>query len=60
MQGKNKAVVWAADGSKDLYQRALEEAKHILETHEPDLLSQEARTTIRSIVEETEAELGVS
>ncbi len=51
---------WLADGSKDLYQRALEEAKHILETHEPDPLSQEARTTIRSIVEDAEAELGVS
>ncbi len=51
---------WLADGSKDLYQRALEKAKHILETHEPDPLSQEARTTIRSIVEDAEAELGVS
>jgi len=51
---------WLADGSKDLYQRALEEAKHILETHEPDPLSQEASTTIRSIVEDAEAELGVS
>ena len=51
---------WLADGSKDLYQRALEKAKHILETHEPDPLSPEASTTIRSIVEDAEAELGVS
>ncbi len=51
---------WMADGSKDLYKRALEKARHILETHEPDPLSQEVRTTIRSIVEDAEAELGVS
>lgn len=50
---------WVADGSKDLYRRALEEAKHILETHEPDPLSREAIATIRSIVEDAEAELGV-
>ncbi len=51
---------WVADGSKSLHQRALEKAKHILETHVPDPLSQEAITTIRSIVEDAEAELGVS
>lgn len=51
---------WMADGSKDLYQSALEKARNILETHEPDPLSQEVCTTIRSIVEDAEAELGVS
>ena len=37
-----------------------EKAKHILATHRPKPLPQNVRGTIRSIVEETEEELGVS
>ena len=29
---------WTASGSTDIYQRAIEEARHILETHKPDPL----------------------
>jgi trimethylamine--corrinoid protein Co-methyltransferase len=50
---------WEASGSTDIYQRALEEAKYILENHKPDPLPDNVLATIRSIVEESEAELGV-
>jgi trimethylamine--corrinoid protein Co-methyltransferase len=50
---------WEAGGKTDLYQRALEEARYILENHKPDPLPDEVLTAIRSIVEEAEAELGV-
>ena len=50
---------WVAAGSTDLYQRAQEQARHILETHKPDPLSDDVLATLRSIVEEAEAELGV-
>ena len=51
---------WDAGGKTDLYQRALEEARFILENHKPDPLPDEVLATIRSIVEEAEAELGVT
>ena len=45
---------------QDLLARALEEARYILENHKPDPLPDEVLATIRSIVEEAEAELGVT
>ncbi len=50
---------WEATGSKDIYQRSLEEARYILENHKPDPLPDGVLATIRSIVEEAEVELGV-
>ena len=50
---------WTASGSKDIYQRAVEEARHILETHKPDPLPDDVLATIRGIVDEAEEELGV-
>jgi len=50
---------WEAGGRTDIYQRALEEARYILENHKPEPLPENVLTTIRSIVEESEAELGV-
>jgi trimethylamine---corrinoid protein Co-methyltransferase len=50
---------WQAAGSTDIYQRALEEARHILENHKPDPLPDDVLAAIRSIVEEAEAELGI-
>jgi trimethylamine--corrinoid protein Co-methyltransferase len=50
---------WEAAGSRDIYQRALEEARFILENHKPDPLPDDVLATIRSIVEEAEEELGV-
>jgi len=50
---------WEASGSTDIYQRALEEARHILETHKPDPLPDDVLASMRSIVEGAEEELGV-
>jgi trimethylamine--corrinoid protein Co-methyltransferase len=50
---------WEASGSTDIYQRATEEARQILETHKPDPLPDDVLSTLRSIIEEAEAELGV-
>ncbi len=50
---------WQAAGGTDIYHRALEEARYILENHRPDPLPDEVLSTIRSIVEEAEAELGI-
>ena len=50
---------WEAAGGTDIYQRALEEARYILENHKPEPLPENVLATIRSIVAESEAELGV-
>ena len=50
---------WRADGRTDIYHRALAEARYILENHKPDPLPDDVLATIRSIVEEAEAELGI-
>ena len=50
---------WTASGSTDIYQRAIEEAQHILKTHKPEPLPDGAPAAIRAIVEEAEEELGV-
>lgn len=51
---------WEASGGKSLYESAWEKARHILETHKPELLPSDVVSTIRSIVDEAEEELGVS
>lgn len=56
---RNMREDWAAAGSSDIYQRSQEKARFILENHEPDPLPKGAAETIRSIVQEAEAELGV-
>jgi trimethylamine--corrinoid protein Co-methyltransferase len=56
---RNMREDWEAAGSTDIYQRALEEAKYILENHKPDPLPDHVLAKIRSIVEEAEEELGV-
>ncbi len=53
-------VDWEADGGKGLYDRAWEKARHILKTHKPEPLPSDVVSTIRSIVDEAEEELGVS
>jgi trimethylamine--corrinoid protein Co-methyltransferase len=50
---------WTAAGSTDMHQRAIEEARHILETHKPDPLPDGVLAALRAIVEEAEEELGV-
>ena len=50
---------WEAAGSPDIYKRAHDQAIEILETYEPPPLPDDVLTTIRSIVEEAEKEMGV-
>jgi trimethylamine--corrinoid protein Co-methyltransferase len=50
---------WQTAGATDIYQRALEEARYILENHKPDPLPDDVPAAIRSLVEEAEAELGI-
>jgi trimethylamine--corrinoid protein Co-methyltransferase len=51
---------WEAAGKTDMYERAMEEVRYILENHKPDPLPDGAAETIRLIVEEAEAELGIT
>ena len=51
---------WEASGSTDIYARASEEARRILENHKPEPLPDDVLATMRSIVEEAEKEMGVS
>jgi trimethylamine--corrinoid protein Co-methyltransferase len=50
---------WEAAGSPDIYTRAHDKVIEILETYEPPSLPDDVLTTIRSIVEEAEKEMGV-
>lgn len=51
---------WEKSGKTNITQRAEEEARHILENHKPEPLPDNVLSTIRSIVEEAEEELGIS
>ncbi len=51
---------WKAAGGTDIYQWAAEKAKSILERHNPEPLRNDVCAIIRSIIAETEDELGVS
>ena len=51
---------WEAVGKRDLYQVALEKARHIMATHEPEPLKEGAADMLREIVSEAEKELGVA
>ena len=50
---------WESAGSKTLRERAWDQVKHILRTHEPEALTDDVQANIRSIVTEAEKELGV-
>jgi trimethylamine--corrinoid protein Co-methyltransferase len=49
---------WRASGATDSYQRALEKTRDILQNHKPDPLPETVRAEMRSIITETEGELG--
>jgi trimethylamine--corrinoid protein Co-methyltransferase len=49
---------WRASGATDSYQRALEKTRDILQNHKPDPLPQKVLADMRSIITETEGELG--
>ncbi len=45
---------WQKKGSKDVYTKALEKARQILESHKPEPLPQNAREQIRAMIEKIE------
>jgi trimethylamine--corrinoid protein Co-methyltransferase len=51
---------WEARGGTDIFQRAMEEARYILEHHQPDPIADSALAEMRWIVEEAEKELGIA
>ena len=50
---------WAAAGSTTMYERALAEARRILETHVPEPLPEEVADRLAAIIRDAERELGV-
>ncbi len=50
---------WSAGGSTDMYERACEKAKYILETHQPDPLPEEVLRHLEEIIQKAERERGV-
>jgi trimethylamine--corrinoid protein Co-methyltransferase len=57
---RRRRTKWEQLGGNDIYQRATEKAREILETHKPEPLPEGVLSNLRSIVEEAEAEMGVS
>ncbi len=51
--------VWETAGATTAYERATKKARWILENHKPEPLSDDVLAIVRSIVVETEKELGV-
>jgi trimethylamine--corrinoid protein Co-methyltransferase len=50
---------WQEAGATSLYDRAVLEARHLLETHRPEPLPDDVQAEMTSIVAEAERELGV-
>ena len=51
---------WEKAGSTNAYERALEKVRYILENHKPAPLPDDVLAKVRSIVEETEKEMGIT
>ena len=47
---RNTRGTWEAKGGKDMPQRAREEARRLLKTHQPEPLSDDVKKTLREIV----------
>jgi len=50
---------WAASGSTTMYERALAEARRILEMHQPEPLPEGVPEELRAIIDDAERELGL-
>ena len=50
---------WTASGSTTMYERALAEARRILETHQPDPLPEGVPEKLKAIIDDAERELGL-
>jgi len=48
---------WAARGGKDMYEKAWEKARDLLENYDPPQLPETTRSKLRAIINETEKEL---
>jgi trimethylamine--corrinoid protein Co-methyltransferase len=55
---RNGMETWKASGSTDSYQRAVEKTREILKNHQPDPLPEKVLADVRSLIVETEGELG--
>ncbi|MCK5099075.1 MAG: trimethylamine methyltransferase family protein [Desulfobacteraceae bacterium] len=51
---------WEKAGATNAYDRAMEKVRYILENHKPDPLSDDVLAKIRSIVVDTEKEMGLN
>jgi trimethylamine--corrinoid protein Co-methyltransferase len=51
---------WSAGGSSDMYERACDKAKFILETHQPDPLPEEVQNHLAEIIQKAENDCGVT
>ena len=51
---------WRASGATDSYQRAVEKTRDILQNHQPEPLPEKVLAQMRSIITETEGEIGLS
>jgi trimethylamine--corrinoid protein Co-methyltransferase len=47
---------WSARGRTDVYERALEKARILVEAHQPTPISEQAQREIDEIIHETEKE----
>ncbi len=54
---RNNRENWLASGGKGLAERAAERAAEILANHKPKPLSDDAKSVLRAIVEESDAEM---
>jgi trimethylamine--corrinoid protein Co-methyltransferase len=57
LMDRNFRGKWEAEGSKDLYEKAAEEARNILQNHVPDPLSDEVKAELSEIIKEAEIEM---
>jgi len=55
---RSRMEKWKAAGARDSYQRALEKTRDILQNHLPDPLPEKVLADIRSIITETQGEMG--
>ena len=51
---------WKQSGATDSYTRAAEKTRHILDTHQPKALPESVLDEIRTIITDTEDELGIN
>jgi trimethylamine--corrinoid protein Co-methyltransferase len=56
---RSRMEKWRNSGATDSYTRATEKTRAILDNHKPELLPDKVLSEIRSIITETEGEMGI-